>query len=80
MFADNTGLFHSIKDINVSFLTVNEELPNIYPWFIAKKSLNLKKTKSSFFNKPNKEENIPLALPKLNINNQEIKRAESSKF
>ena len=69
MFASDTGLIHLIKDINISFLTVNKEQPNIYPWFIANKSLNLKKTKYSFFNKPNKEENIPLALPKLNANN-----------
>ena len=80
MFADDTGLFHSIKDINVSFLTVNKELPHIYPWFIVNKSLNLKKTKDSFFNKLNKEENISLALPKLNINNQESEKVESSKF
>ena len=40
----------------------------------------MKKTKHSFFHKPSKKDDIPLVLPKLNINNSEIARTESIKF
>ena len=43
-------------------------------------SLNIKKTKYSFFHKPSKKDNIPLVLPKLSINKHEIDRVESIKF
>ena len=39
-----------------------------------------KKTKYSFFHKRSKKDDIPLLLPKLTINNYEIKRAESIKI
>ena len=39
-----------------------------------------KKTKYSFFHKRSKKEDIPLLLPKLKINNYEVKRAESIQF
>ena len=81
MFADNTNLFYSNKDINTAFLKVNDELQKINEWFISNKlSLNVKKTKYSFFHKPSKKDDIPLVLPKLNINNSEIARTESIKF
>ena len=55
MFADNTNLFYSNKDINTVFLKVNDELQKINQWFISDKlSLNVKKTKYSFFHKPSK--------------------------
>ena len=42
-------------------------------WFISNKlSSNVKITKYSFFHKPSKKDDIPLVLPKLNINNSEI--------
>ena len=40
----------------------------------------MKKTKYSFFHKPSKKDNIPLALPKLCVNNNQIQRSESIKF
>ena len=40
----------------------------------------MEKAKYSIFHKPNKKDNIPLVLPKLNINNIEIARTESIKF
>ena len=81
MFADDTNLFYSNKDINTAFLKVNDELQKINEWFISNKlSLNVKKTKYSFFHKPSKKDDIPLVLPKLNINNSEIARTESIKF
>ena len=43
-------------------------------------SLHVSKTKYSFFHKPSKRDDIPLLLPKLNINNSEIERSECLKF
>ena len=81
MFADDTNLFYSKKDINTAFLKVNAELQKINEWFISNKlSLNVKKTKYFFFHKPSKKDDIPLVLPKLNIDNSEITRTESIKF
>ena len=44
MYADDTNLFFSHKNLKQLFLTVNKELKNIHEWFIANKlSLNTKK-------------------------------------
>ena len=81
MFADDTNLFFNHKDIKHLFTVVNNELVNIKDWFTANKlSLNVEKTKYSFFHKPSKKDDIPLCLPKLIINNTEIQREESVKF
>ena len=81
MFADDTNLFYAEKNIKTLFETVNNELQKISQWFISNKlSLNVKKTKYSFFHKPSKNDNISLALPKLCINNNQIQRSESIKF
>ena len=49
MFADDKT-FSSHSDINVLFEKMNEELTNVSNWFNANKlSLNVKKTKYSFF-------------------------------
>ena len=57
MFAHDTNLFYSKKDINTVFLKLNDGLQRINEWF---------------FHKPSKKDDIPLVLPKLNINNREI--------
>ena len=81
MFADDTNLFYSHKDIKTLFKTVNEELKNIHEWFKANKlSLNVTKTKCSFFHTAKKQDDIPLKLPKLVINETEIKRDSTIKF
>ena len=81
MFADDTNLFYEHKNIIKRFATVNEVLMNINDWFMAKKlSLNDGKTKCSLFHKPTKVDDLPLKLPKLSINNQEIKRVSYIKF
>ena len=81
MFADDTNLFYAEENIKRLFDTVNIELQKISQWFISNKlSLNVTKTKYSFFHKPSKKDNIPLVLPKLSICNNEIKRSESIKF
>ena len=60
----------------ILFLKVNNEIHKINQWFISNKlSLNIE----IFFHKRIKQDDIPLLLPKLKINNYEIKRAESIK-
>ena len=81
MFAGDINLFYSNKDINKAFLKVNNELKKISEWFISNKlSLNVKKNKYSFFHKPSKKDDIPLVLPKLNINDSEIAPTEPIRF
>ena len=63
------------------FEKLNEELTNVSDWFDANKlSLNLKKTKYSFFHKLSKNNNIPLWLPNLVINGLTVEREFSIKF
>ena len=81
MFADDTNLFCTHRDIKYLFSTVNNELEKINEWFISNKlSLNVEKTKYSFFHKPSKKEDIPLVLPKLKVSDHEIERVDSIKF
>ena len=81
MFADDTNLFYAEENIKTLFDTVNIELQKIRQWFMSNKlSLNVTKTKYSFFHKPSKKDNIPLVLPKQSICNNEIKRSKSIKF
>ena len=83
MYADDISLFPTYKDISYLFETANLQLERINQWFISNKlSLNASKTKHSFFHRPrpSKRDDIPLLLPKLNINNSEIKRSECLKF
>ena len=52
MFADDTNLFYSGKDIHSLFNTVNNDLSNISHWFnSSKSSLNADKTKFTLFHK-----------------------------
>ena len=81
MFTDNTNLFYEHKTIIKRFATVNEEFMNINDWFMANMvSLNVGKTKYSLFHRPSRIDDLPLKLPKLSSNNQEIKRASYAKF
>ena len=77
MFVDDANLFLTNKDISYLFETAKLQLQRINQWFILNKlSLNISKTKYLFFHKPNKREDIPILLPKLNINNSEIEESE----
>ena len=50
MFADDANLVFSQGDINILFEKMNKELTNVSNWFNANKlSLNVEKTKFSFF-------------------------------
>ena len=81
MFADDTNLFFSHKNIQHLFRNVNFELEKISCWFKANKlSLNESKTKYTFFHKPSQRDNIPLKLPSLLINETQITRVTSIKF
>ena len=71
MYADDTNLFLTHKDIRYLFETTNLQLVKISQWVVSNKlSLNVSKTKYSFFHKRSKRDDIPLLLPKLNINNK----------
>ena len=81
LFADDTNLFFSHKNLKTLFSKMNAELSKINEWFKANKlSLNVTKTKYILFLKPSKVDDIPLKLPDLNINNINIKRVNSMKF
>ena len=81
MFADDTNLFVSHKDINTLFQIVNAELKNLETWFNGNKlSLNLTKTKYAFFHPKSYSDDIPLRLPALKINNSIIKRESTVRF
>ena len=70
IFADNTNLFYSGKDIHSLFNIVNNELSNISHWFNSNTlSLNADKTKLALFQKIRQRDNIPLALPSLKMSN-----------
>jgi hypothetical protein len=81
LFADDTNLFYSNRDIKLLFKIVNNEFLNLAEWFKANKlSLNLNKTKYTFFHRLHDKENIPLKLPDLYIGNSKILRESSLKF
>ena len=81
MFAYDTNLFHSHANIKTLFNIVNNELNKLNGWFKANKlSLNVDKTKYTFFHKLNRRDKIPLKLPNLNLNNSIIKRESAIKF
>ena len=81
MFADDTNLFFSAKNIKHLFQTMNKELIVIQDWFDANKlSLNATKTKYSFFHSLFSVDKIPLRLPELKISNTVIKREENMIF
>ena len=56
MFVDDINPFFSHSDINILFEKTNKELANVSNWFNANNlSLNVKKTKYSFFYKSSKK-------------------------
>ena len=74
MFADDTNLFLTHKDVSYLFETANLELERINQWFVSNElSLSVSEAKNSFFHKPKKGDDIPLLLPKLNIDNRTIR-------
>ena len=81
MFADDTNLFFSHRNVSTLFLTVNNEMHKIEEWFKANRlSLKIKKNKYTFFHKNSAKDNIPLKLPELKIGNRAIERTNAIKF
>ena len=69
LFADDTSLTASAKNIDELLLKINKELPNIYDWLCANKlTLNLRKTKYLIFQPRQKVDYI--LLPPLSIGGQ----------
>ena len=80
MFADDTNLFDSGKDIHSLFSTAKNELSNISHWFNDDKLyLNADKTKFTLSHKVRKRDKIPL-VSTLKINSTFIKRADHITF
>ena len=81
IFADDTNLFFSHQDIKTLFDIVSNELSKNRQWFIASiLSLNVRKTKYTFFHKNSVKDDIPLKLPDLQKANKTIERRFSIKF
>ena len=81
MFADDTNLFLSNKDINKLFNDMNVELQKMSIWFKTNKlSLNSNKTKWTLFHSQKKKRLIANDLPILYINNFEIVKESITKF
>ena len=81
LFADDTNLFLTGKNLKTLFSTMNKELNYVTDWLKANKlSINISKTQYILFMKPSQTDNIPLKLPNLKIDRSSIKRARSTKF
>ena len=81
MFADDTNLFLSHKNIDTLFAIMNVELENVSMWFKSNKlSLNVYKTKWSLFYPLSKRQFLPQTLPNLLIEDIHIKREHVTKF
>ena len=81
LFADDTTIFLSGKNIKTLFCNINEELLKISDWFHANKlSLNTDKTKYILFHKSGSVDILPLRLPKITLDGNVIERETSSKF
>ena len=68
MFADDTNLFYSNKDINTLFKIANEEQNEINEWFkVNKLSINAGKTKYIFFYEQQDSKKIPQKITHVNF-------------
>ena len=76
LFADDTNLFFSHKDIKILGKTVNEELCKVANWLACNKlSLNVKKTHFMIFKAKNKKMNLDLNIK---IGNEIIERVNTN--
>ena len=81
MFADNANLLYSHADIKELFRVANYELEKVYDLFNASKlSLNEREANYIFFHRRRNSDDIPLKLPPLFVNREEINRVSSIKF
>ena len=78
LFADDTNLFFSHKNLFTLKETMNQELSKIASWLSANKlSLNIKKTHFIIFKSRGKKSNQHVSII---INNQEIEQVKCTKF
>ena len=78
LFADDTNLFLSHKNLVTLKETMNRELSKIASWLSANKlSLNIKKTHFIIFKSRGKKSNQNVSIT---INNQEIEQVKYTKF
>ena len=81
MFADDTNLFCSNKEMRLLYLKANLKPGKIPEWFRENKLfLNEDETRFTLFHRPQDRDNLPLRLPALKINDYEIKQSSSIKF
>ena len=81
LFADDTNLFISHKNIDTLVAIVNVELENVSTWFKSNTlSLNVDKTKWSLFHPLSKRQFLSQTLPNLLIEDIHIKREHVTKF
>ena len=79
LFADNTSLTASAKNIDELLLKINKELHNIYDWLCVNKlNLNLRKTKYLIF-QPRQKVDYNL-LPPLSIAGQCLEQVSKMKY
>ena len=75
LFADDTSLFYSHKDVNEAAVTMTQELTNISEWLAANKlSLNVGKSKLLVFNNKRKVE------VNLTLNGEPLKEVDHAKY
>ena len=78
LFADDTKIFISDKDLSEIQFILNSEIPKLTSWLSANKlSLNVGKTEFLIFKPRNKTENIEINI---SIANSIIKRSKSKKY
>ena len=81
MFADDTNLFLSHKNIDTLFAIMNAELENVTTWFKSNKlSLNLHKSKWFLFHPLSERQFLPQTLCNLLIEDIHIKRKHVTNF
>ena len=79
LFADDTSLTASAKNIDELLFEINKELPNIYDWLCANKlTLNLRKTKYLIF-QPRQKVDYNLLFP-LSIAGQFLEQVSKIKY
>ena len=81
IFADDTNLFISHKNIDTICASMNVELENVSTSIKSNKlPLKVDKTKWLLFHPLSKRQSLPQALPNLLIENIHIKRGHVTKF
>ena len=81
MFADDTNLFVSNKNIGKLFQQMNKELKSVSTWFKTNKlSINIIKTKCTIFHANSKKRFMPAKFPELFTDGITLKRETVTKF